>query len=1490
LNYVEKFDSGLSSSQGSFYRADETLFLDVHPRNHALGHGGPDTIVVPDAHLLFSGDYRRSGLDLVLSKDGHEFTVRDYFRGESRAALASPDGANLSGKTVGALAGQVDYAQAGGQIAPEKVIGQVTKLTGNATAVRNGVSISLNVGDNVHKGDVVQSGSDSSLGITFIDGTVFGLASNARMVLNEMIYNPAGSGNSSLLTLVQGTISFVAGATAKNGDMKVETPTATMGIRGTAVLVEIDFDISQPGVAPPVSFRILVEPNGTSGEYVLLDKVTLQPIATVNQPGTQTIVNGQGVVTFIASAQIPANAQQLINEIFALKFTDANPKYIGIPPLDSITPNTFVVKLTDGTPINQLPILLTFIALETLPGPPPSGGNTRFHLNIPPELIASSNQFTERFLTTGATALDTVSGRIRFDDINPEDLPTVTARFNSFVYRDAQQTIVTSSLTLEQLAAISAVAVPLSVIPDPGNTNIGEATWVYSVPDQALDFLADGEKLTLIYMARVDTNYSEYNTVVFRPFTITITGTNDLPTVSATGSGIIELDGTNNPEIDHAEGVITFADVDLTDRPTVTAPFAGYVYTAPNGSTLTLTPAQQAAIAAVLTLTPAADNTNNGSVAWSYDVADANFDFIAAGETLVLTYNATVDDGHGGIVIVPLTLTVTVNGTNDIPTITANSGGFTELLGTTDDPTARQVGGTIDFTDVDLTDKPTVTTAHASFTYKNALNVDITSTLTAPHLAAIAAVHPALSLMPQGTNANNGSVTWSYELPDNSFDFLAKGETLALTYTATVNDGHGGIVSAPFTVTITGSNDVPVANGDANTGDAVVESGVNPANTSFADDPTAVGNVLTNDTDVDINHALSVAAVAGIAGNVGLAVTGTYGSVTIGADGSYSYTLDNSDPDTQALAQGEIVTDVFGYRVTDEFGATSTASLTITITGTNDAPVANADTNAGDAVVEAGVNPLNTPFAGDPTAVGSVLTNDTDVDTGHALSVAAVAGIAGNVGLAVTGTYGSVAIGADGSYTYTLDNSDPDTQALAQGGAPGTDVFSYTVTDEFGATSTESLTITITGTNDAPTIISETDAPTQALIVLNAAVPHVLSQGVNTNSFGLDTETFDSRSTGSFRSDALHATFSASGPAGVVSGSSSGVTAAPFVGPLPGHADQTRYLSIGAGGTETITFDDPQNAFGLYWGSVDSYNTIAFYNGNTPVAFYTGADINPLFPTGNQGSFASNGYVEFSGLGAFNRVVLGTGNSNAFEIDNISAGSVHVELSAPISGTMTVSDPDIGDTLTASVIGNAIIDYNGSTMLPGNVNAAALIAASAVTFNSVQSAGAEVIRWTYDPTNPDLDFLHVGDTLTLTFTAQVSDSHGSVVHQPLTITLAGAAASADTSAYQVVNGTSADDTFHNVGGNVTIFGGGGHDTFIFNAGFGKATIADFDISHETINIDHTLFADVPAILASAHATNAGADTVITDAANDMIILRGVTLAQVQAHAAAFHLV
>ncbi len=68
-------------------------------------HAPADAIVVPDAHFLFNGDFKRSGVDLVLSADGHELVLHDYFKGEKREALASPDGAHLTGDLVNALTG-----------------------------------------------------------------------------------------------------------------------------------------------------------------------------------------------------------------------------------------------------------------------------------------------------------------------------------------------------------------------------------------------------------------------------------------------------------------------------------------------------------------------------------------------------------------------------------------------------------------------------------------------------------------------------------------------------------------------------------------------------------------------------------------------------------------------------------------------------------------------------------------------------------------------------------------------------------------------------------------------------------------------------------------------------------------------------------------------------------------------------------------------------------------------------------------------------------------------------------------------------------------------------------------------------------------------------------------------------------------------------------------------------------------------------------------
>ncbi len=131
-------------------------------------------------------------------------------------------------------------------------IGKVVTATGSVTIERaNAVVIQANVagqagqakvGDLVYRGDVVATGADGRVGINFTDGSSFNLSSNARMALNEFVYDPNGKSNSTLFSLTKGAFTFVAGKIATTGDMKVDTPVATMGIRGTTPHVEISDD------------------------------------------------------------------------------------------------------------------------------------------------------------------------------------------------------------------------------------------------------------------------------------------------------------------------------------------------------------------------------------------------------------------------------------------------------------------------------------------------------------------------------------------------------------------------------------------------------------------------------------------------------------------------------------------------------------------------------------------------------------------------------------------------------------------------------------------------------------------------------------------------------------------------------------------------------------------------------------------------------------------------------------------------------------------------------------------------------------------------------------------------------------------------------------------------------------------------------------------------------------------------------------------------
>ena len=147
---------------------------------------------------------------------------------------------------------QSDTARPAVQNAASSPIGKVEAATGSVTIEHvSAVAVQANlasqasqtkVGDLVYQGDVVRTGSDGRVSINFADGTSFNLSKNANMTLDEFVYDPNGKSNSTVFSLSKGAFTFVAGKIAKTGDMKVETPVATMGIRGTTPHVEISED------------------------------------------------------------------------------------------------------------------------------------------------------------------------------------------------------------------------------------------------------------------------------------------------------------------------------------------------------------------------------------------------------------------------------------------------------------------------------------------------------------------------------------------------------------------------------------------------------------------------------------------------------------------------------------------------------------------------------------------------------------------------------------------------------------------------------------------------------------------------------------------------------------------------------------------------------------------------------------------------------------------------------------------------------------------------------------------------------------------------------------------------------------------------------------------------------------------------------------------------------------------------------------------------
>jgi len=143
-------------------------------------------------------------------------------------------------------------------------IGNVATLTGTATVTRNKVVTPLALKDDIFQDDLLQTSANSTLGVTFNDATTFNLTANAQISIDSFVYQDGGQQNGALFNIEKGTVAFVAAAVAKTGDMRISTPTATLGIRGTTGLVEVPQGAS-PTSSNNVAIKLYPDPDGRVG-------------------------------------------------------------------------------------------------------------------------------------------------------------------------------------------------------------------------------------------------------------------------------------------------------------------------------------------------------------------------------------------------------------------------------------------------------------------------------------------------------------------------------------------------------------------------------------------------------------------------------------------------------------------------------------------------------------------------------------------------------------------------------------------------------------------------------------------------------------------------------------------------------------------------------------------------------------------------------------------------------------------------------------------------------------------------------------------------------------------------------------------------------------------------------------------------------------------------------------------------------------------------
>ncbi len=674
----------------------------------------------------------------------------------------------------------------------------------------------------------------------------------------------------------------------------------------------------------------------------------------------------------------------------------------------------------------------------------------------------------------------TDSGVIGFSDVDLTNAHSASASFTSTTH-SVQLGVLTALVTTDTT----------------GVGTGGEVTWSFSVDNDLVQFLGAGETITEVYTVSVTDNEGSTDT---RDVEVTITGTNDKPVID-TETSDLSADVPEGTDATEFTGQMVSDDVDQNDGATwsvvsegedpVVGTYGTFTISANGEWTYTLTESleglndpNESGVSATETFTVQVSDGNGGidtqvitinllgdndlpvvdlelsevtgdivedgpvttsgqleatdvdgpaeSLVWRLPSEEGvtpteltgtygTLTITAAG---VWTYTLTADvqsfaqgatdqdvftvEVFDGIGTTPQQVTVTITGTNDDPVIdTVASDLSTDVPEGTED---TEFTGQMVSDDVDVGDGETWSVVSEG-------------------------EDPVVGTY--GTFTISASGEWTYTLTE-SLEGLnepdGSGVSATETFTVQVSDGSGGVDTQVITINLIGENDGPVFDAEASVvSRTIVED----------DTPDFVtGQLVASDVDGPTPTWTTQSG--------GTSLQGTYGTLSITAAGLWTYTLDPVL--SNGLGPEDLVDETFTLKATDSNGAEITQQVTVSVQGTNDAPIISPPGAEAEGAV--------TEDAEDDTTSGQLSATDPEGDT-------VIWGIQGSV----EGSYGVLSVDQTGAWTYTLDNAAADILSDGPGGG-ATETFFVTVTDTVGdpTPQTIEITIDITGNNDAPRV------------------------------------------------------------------------------------------------------------------------------------------------------------------------------------------------------------------------------------------------------------------------------------------------------------------------------------------------------------------------------------------------------------------------------------